>query len=71
MGIKAQVNDTAGGINGTDCIDELKKAKPTSFYGWGTGVIGLRLFPNPKFDAAARAKWNAELYYTDTKYYAD
>jgi len=27
-----------------------------SYYGYASGVVGLRLFPNPKFDAAAQKK---------------
>jgi hypothetical protein len=42
-----------------------------SYYGYATGVVGLRLFPNPKFDAAAEKAWNAERYYTDPSYYND
>ena len=40
-----------------------------SFYGEATGIMGLRLFPNPAFDAIAAKEWNAERYYTDEKYY--
>jgi len=40
-----------------------------SYYGYASGIVGLRLFPNPKFDAAAAKKWNAERYYTDPEYY--
>ncbi|OAF18605.1 hypothetical protein [Bradyrhizobium neotropicale] len=40
-----------------------------SYYGEPTGVIGLRLFPNPDFDEKAKADWNAERYYTDPSYY--
>lgn len=42
-----------------------------SYYGYGTGVVGLRLFPNPDFDDDAKAKWDAERYYTDPEYYND
>jgi len=42
-----------------------------SYYGEPTGVVGLRLFPNPKFDEAAAKKWDAERYYTDPSYYED
>ena len=42
-----------------------------SYYGEGTGIIGLRLFPNPDFDAAAAKRWDAERYYTDPSYYND
>jgi len=40
-----------------------------SYYGWGTGIVGLRLFPNPAFDEKARAAWDPEKFYTDPKYY--
>ena len=40
-----------------------------SFYGYGTGIAGLRLFPNPDFDEKAAKAWDAEKYYTDPSYY--
>src|SRR6516164_8457829 len=40
-----------------------------SYYGYATGIVGLRLFPNPDFDEAAQKKWDAEKYYTDPNYY--
>jgi hypothetical protein len=42
-----------------------------SFYGYETGIVGLRLFPNPDFDDAAAKKWDANRYYTDPTYYND
>jgi hypothetical protein len=42
-----------------------------SFYGYATGISGLRLFPNPKFDEAAAARWDAKRYYSDPAYYND
>src|SRR5215475_5537480 len=42
-----------------------------SYYGYGTGIVGLRLFPNPNFDERAAAHWDAEKYYTDPNYYND
>jgi hypothetical protein len=41
-----------------------------SLYGYATGVVGLRLFPNPKFDQAAAERWDPERYYTDRGYYS-
>lgn len=35
-------------------------------YGRSSGVMGLRLFPNPKFDPA---KWNAQEYWNNPNYY--
>ncbi len=40
-----------------------------SYYGYGTGIVGLRLFPNPDFDEKAQKKWDAVRYYTDPTYY--
>jgi len=40
-----------------------------SYYGYATGVVGLRLFPNPDFDEAAAKKWDPKRYYDDPKYY--
>lgn len=42
-----------------------------SFYGYETGIVGLRLFPNPKFDDEAAKKWDPVRFYTDPTYYND
>ncbi|MFC6671992.1 hypothetical protein [Marinobacterium aestuariivivens] len=42
-----------------------------SYYGYGTGIVGLRLFPNPDFDEEAEANWDPQRYYTDPDYYQD
>ena len=40
-----------------------------SYYGEATGIVGLRLFPNPDFDEKARREWDSERYYRDQSYY--
>ena len=40
-------------------------------YGRPTGIVGLRLYPNPKFDSAAEKNWDASRYYSDPNYYND
>lgn len=46
------------------------KNMPTgSYYGYPTGIVGMRLFPNPDFDEAAAKEWNAERFYDDPNYY--
>jgi hypothetical protein len=40
-----------------------------SYYGWATGIVGLRLFPNPEFDEKAAKEWDPVKYYTDPSYY--
>jgi hypothetical protein len=42
-----------------------------SYYGEPSGIVGLRLFPNPDFDDAARARWDPVRFYTDPAYYSD
>jgi hypothetical protein len=42
-----------------------------SIYGWASGIVGLRLFPNPAFDEAAKRRWDAQRYFTDESYYKD
>ncbi len=42
-----------------------------SFYGKASGVVGLRIYPNPAFDKSALAKWDAKRYFTDSSYYYD
>ena len=42
-----------------------------SFYGYASGIVGLRLFPNPDFDDAAAKKWDPVKYYSDPSYYND
>ena len=42
-----------------------------SYFGYPTGILGLRLFPNPDFDQAAKDRWDPERYYTDENYYKD
>jgi hypothetical protein len=40
-----------------------------SYYGYASGIVGLRLFPNPDFDETAAKKWDPVRYYTDPAYY--
>lgn len=42
-----------------------------SYYGYATGVVGLRLFPNPAFDEKAKQRWDPVRYYADPRYYND
>jgi hypothetical protein len=43
-----------------------------SYYGEPTGIVGLRLFPNPAFDEKAARHWgDGSLYYSDPKFYND
>jgi len=55
-------------------LDE-RTAPPEPFdaavYGRPSGIVGLRLYPNPAFAGAARARWDAERFYADPAYYED
>ncbi len=46
-----------------------KNIEVGSFYGEPTGIVGLRLLPNPDFNEEAAKKWDANKFYTDPKYY--
>ncbi len=56
------------------CLDE-RTAPPEPFdeqvYGKASGVLGLRLYPNPNFDDKAAARWDADKFYNDPDYYSD
>jgi hypothetical protein len=53
----------------TPYIPKGKKMPVGSYYGYATGIVGLRLFPNPDFDEEAAKKWDAKRYYEDPSYY--
>src|ERR1035438_1623121 len=40
-----------------------------SFYGYPTGIVGLRLFPNPNFGAKEKAAWDAKRFYENDPTY--
>ncbi|HEV2173663.1 MAG TPA: hypothetical protein VGR71_08855, partial [Nitrospira sp.] len=40
-----------------------------SYYGDASGIVGLRLLPNPAFDETAARKWDPVRYYEDSTYY--
>ncbi len=40
-------------------------------YGRPSGIVGLRIYPNPSFDDAARKRWDPNRYYNDPNYYND
>ena len=54
-------------------VDELiaKEGIDEMVYGRSTGILGLRLYPNPDFDKEAEKKWDAEKYYNDEAYAVD
>ncbi len=58
------------GARGTTFKDG-SKLPVGSYFGYDTGILGLRLFPNPDFNEAAEEKWDPERYYTDPNYYSD
>jgi hypothetical protein len=42
-----------------------------SYYGKASGIVGLRLFPNPDFDDEARREWDGGRFYTEPDYYQE
>jgi hypothetical protein len=51
--------------------NQYSNIPPWRIYGLSSGVVGLRLFPNPAFQGEVRKKWNPTNYYTKTNYYSD
>jgi hypothetical protein len=47
---------------------DIDKRLDIATYGRSSGIMGLRLFPNPKFDPK---KWDANAYWTNANYYKD
>jgi hypothetical protein len=48
-----------------------EKLEVGSYYGYETGIVGMRLFPNPDFNEEAAKHWDAGKYYSDPTYYND
>ncbi len=40
-------------------------------YGRPSGIVGLRVYPNPQFDASAQKAWDPKRYFSDPNYYND
>jgi mono/diheme cytochrome c family protein len=71
-GRSPQADGSGYGASGGGAYDPYATNEPPpGIYGLSSGVIGLRLFPNPQFDAEARKRWDARRYYTDPDYYTD
>jgi hypothetical protein len=54
---------------------EPERERLEELYGKSSGVLGLRLFPNPNFDRKAERRWKSAMeedrYYLDPEFYAD
>ena len=46
-----------------------RTSRPDPIMDTPTGIVGLRLFPNPAFDEAAAKEWDPERFYDDPNYY--
>ena len=51
--------------------DPLAPKPHEEIYGRSSGVIGLRLFKNPNFNANAGARWDVQRYFQDANYFND
>ena len=43
----------------------------SAVYGRSSGIVGLRIYPNPRFDRSAQKQWDAARYFSDPSYYND
>lgn len=68
---------TQDGAYASDYREAFPHADFLRAYGRASGIVGLRLFPNPAFDAAAKKKWmdaikkDSDAFYSDRKFYSD
>ncbi len=51
--------------------DESVKKPDELRFGRSSGIVGLRLYANSKFDTAAASRWDVKRYYSDPSYYLD
>jgi hypothetical protein len=42
-----------------------------AIYGRPSGIVGLRIYPNPHFNAVARQRWDVARFFNDSSYYND
>ena len=70
-GVKIGARGTTITFKNKDGKEQEAAIPVGSYYGEPTGVMGLRLFPNPDFDAAAAARWDPVRFYEDPDYYND
>ncbi len=75
---KATAPDPAYGLYLDKPIGTAPEGIDSVVSGMSSGIVGLRLFPNPKFDKTSSdydqdvvEYWDAERYYTDPDYYLD
>ena len=52
-------------------VDETARQPSEETFGRSSGIVGLRLYRNPLFDAAAAKRWDVVRYYNDPTYYLD
>jgi mono/diheme cytochrome c family protein len=52
-------------------MDDAAPKPDESTFGRSSGIVGLRLYDNPNFDANAAKRWDVKRYYDDPSYYLD
>jgi len=52
-------------------LDKTARQPSEQTFGRSSGIVGLRLYPNPSFDAAAAKRWDIVRYRDDPAYYVD
>jgi hypothetical protein len=52
-------------------VGPIEAGVDPAVYGRPSGIVGLRIYPNPHFDSGARQRWDAARYFSDPRYYND
>lgn len=63
--------ERANGVRYDRTLDPNATKPDPYVYGYSSGIVGLRLFPNPEFKGRAKIQWDAKRYYSDTRYSTD
>jgi cytochrome c5 len=60
--------ELAFGVRYDRPIDANAPKPDPKVYGYSSGIVGLRLYPNPEFKGRAKTQWDHKRYYNDTRY---
>ncbi|MCC6428227.1 MAG: hypothetical protein IT435_15570 [Phycisphaerales bacterium] len=70
-GFKAGEKPDQHGLWLDERVDPPQAGVDEKVYGRASGIVGLRIFPNPAFDASAQQAWDPKRFYDDPDYYLD
>lgn len=70
-GFRTATTPDAHGLWLDERVGPAPEGVDEAVYGRSSGVIGLRVYPNPDFAGRARSRWDPDRYYRDPGYFND